>query len=131
MKNFAIILTMIISSLFLINCSASSEQKETPQALTVSNTNANINAQNLANTAVRSDDKDADDVRPNAPSNVSNANSSVKKDADDLNGKDSDDIRKSNTNSANVTKKDKDDLNKKRDADDRGKRDSDRDGDDY
>lgn len=127
MKNTAIIFTLIISIMFLANCSGNSEKKELPKTTntTVANTVAvpQSNTQTVANTTVVKDDNDADDIRP---TNSANTNSSVKKDADDLKGKDADDVRKPNSNAKG---KDKDDLNKKGDADDKGKR-RDSDGDD-
>jgi hypothetical protein len=120
------ILILIISGFIFTSCSGSAEKKETPRPTNTSVTNTMVvpqsDATNVANTSVKSEDKDADDVRP---TNSANSNNSVKK--DDMKSKDVDDIRKSNSN---IKSKDKDDLNKKGDADDKGKRDSDGDDDD-
>lgn len=129
MINTSIIFTLIILTMFLTNCSGNSEKKEAPKATNTTVTNTatipQSNIQAIVNSPVTKDDKDSDDIRP---TNSATTNSSVKKDADDLKGKDNDDIRKTNSNAKG---KDKDDLNKKGDADDKGKRrDSDSDDDD-
>lgn len=129
MKNTAIVLTLIIVSLFAIGCGGETKQAETENEgsqTTVSGTNRVTSPQINSNTT-GSDDNDADDVYKG---NSSQAN---KTDADDSGQKDSDDIGSSNQNAnvRNTKRTDPDDTYKKGDADDRGRPDKDDDDDDH
>ena len=134
MKNLAIIVSLIILSLFFANCGGTAEKSETKPMSNVSNTTTpNAQQLNTQNTIVKDNDGDADDVRMNNSNSNSTSNNVNKRvDADNVRGKDADDLKKAPNSNLNRKDRDKDDLNKKGDADDRGKRrDSDGDDDDY
>ncbi|MBX7172063.1 MAG: hypothetical protein K1X72_13955 [Pyrinomonadaceae bacterium] len=125
MKYFVFIFMLMILGLLTANCGGKTEKSETKPTSAITNTQSGNSVaptvQNSSNSQVKDNDGDADDVRPTG---TNSSNQNKKPDVDDIQGKDTDDLRKP-SNTSNKKGKERDDLNKKGDADDRNRRDDD------